>query len=570
MGIVKNIGKWMFPADEKPPVKEIAVTSEDNAQPSAFGGGSLGGYGNYNPIFPMAFDGEKNLGEMGPIRQYFLNHYALRLRSRQLFIESEICHTVITRYCQWVIGRGLALKAEPKIEVLATEGINIIDTEVFNDNVERRWEVYASSKLADATGRMTLNELSSEAFIEKKIGGDMLVILTVVAGLVKVRHVDGAHILTPPTLSFDGVDYRAENGNRVRLGVEIDALGAHVAYYVRCGTILDYKRIEAYGKKSGMRMAILVTDKKYTVDSERAMPLIVAIMETAKRLERYNSATLGSAEERQKIAYFFQHATNSTNEDPQAALRAKAFAGYANVQADLPRDVNGDQLANRVAASTNKQVYNLPNDVEIKSMESKQELHVSEFSMLHIDLICATVGIPPNVAMSKYEDSFSASRMAGKDWEHTFMLERENFAQQYLQPIYALQMYVWVHSNKIQAPGYLTALTQKNEMAIAAYLYARWDGENFPDIDPLKTINYLRAATGPTLAHVPFMNAEAAAKYINQGEVKAIMKQTEKDLALAKKLGIEREDKLTGVPIENEQGGVAPVKKKNGKKAGGK
>lgn len=544
---IELFGKTIFETKATAPVIEQV---EETIQPQASYLG-WGGYNYNNPIFPRIYDGEKNMGEMGPIYQYFLAHYQLRARSRQLYLESEICQTVIRRYTQWVIGSGLLLQAEPQKDVLKSKGINI-DTEVFNKSVESYWKVYANSKMADATGKKTLNGLQAEAETESKIGGDMLVLLSVVKGIVKVRHIDGSHVMTPPYISSINGDSYAENGNRVRWGIEIDANGKQVAFYVRACDGITYERIEAIGRKSGMVMAYMIFGFKYTIDSERGMPLLVAVMETAKKLERYNSAALASAEERQKIPYFFEHGVTSTNEDPQLGIRAKITAGRHNIQADTATTINGDQLASKVAASTNKQVYNLPNDVSVKSLESKQELHVSEFSMLHVDLICATVGIPPNVAMSKYEDSFSASRMAGKDWEHTFMLERKTFSQQYLDPIYALQVYVWVHSNEIQAPGYLTAFMKGDEMAINAYLYARWVGDSFPDIDPLKTAKYLREMTGPTLAHIPFMTPESATEYMGQGSSDAIMEQVSKDLELAEKLGIEREDLQTGVPETNE------------------
>lgn len=528
-------------------------------QPQAFYGDTYG----YNRVYNLRYDGEKNLGEMGPLRRYLLDHYALKVRSRQLYIESEICQTVIHRFTDWVIGGGLILQAEPQIDVLKVEGISV-EAEEFNKSIESRWKVYANSKLSDMKGKMTLNELQAEALEETKIGGDILVVLNVVNGLVKVRHIDGAHVMNPTTAAFNGTDYVAPNGNRIRWGIELDSAGRHVAYWVRLANLIEFERIEAIGKKSGMVMAYMVCGLKYTIDSERGMPLIAVVMETAKKLERYTSAALGGAEERQKIALFFEHGQSSNNEDPTVGQRAKAAAGFNNVAADLPIDINANQLANQVAASTNKTVYNLPNDVTIKAIESKQEVHVQDFGMFNIDLICAAVGIPPNVAMSKYEDSFSASRMAGKDWEHTFMNERKTFSQQYLNPIYALQTYVWVHQNKITAPGYLTAITQKNEIAVASYLHCRWVGDKFPDIDPLKTANALRVMLGHTADHLPMITMEAAAEQTDQGEFTSIINQVAKELEQAKALGIEREDKLTGVPIEG--GAVENPPKKTVKK----
>ena len=533
---IKFLGITLY----KPQPDVELVVDEPHAQtdiqsPKAYFDGW--GNSNYQPIYPIRFDGEKTIGEIGPIYQYFMDYPRLRLRSKQLFIESEPCQAVVKKYVAWTIGGGLTLKAEPQVEVLKTEGITITP-EAFNKSVESRWKIYSNSKMGDATGKQTLNELEAQALLERIIGGDMLVVLSVVGGTVKVRHIDGGHLVTPPYFSPIGMDATAPNGNRVRGGVEIDASGQHVAYYVRTDDILTYDRIEAFGKKSGMRMAYLLVGPKYTIDSERGMPLLAAVMETAKKLERYNAAAVAGAEERQKVSFFFEHDTLSSNEDPQAGIRAKASAGRGNIQADLAPDVNGNRLAANIAVSEERNVYNLPNGTTIKSIDSKQEVNVNEFGMFQIDLICAAVGIPPNVAMSKYEDSFSASRMAGKDWEHTFMLDRKTFSQQYLDPIYSLQVYLWVLNNKVEAPGYVKALMEKNEFATAAYLSCRWVGDSFPDIDPLKTAKYLRTMMGPALAHLPIMDAEAAAEAGMQGEWDGIVRQSSEELKMAARVGI--------------------------------
>lgn len=492
------------------------------------------------------YDGEKNIGEMGPIKRYDKDFYALRMRSKQLYLESEICQVVINRFTQWVIGNGLKLKSEPQKEVLSFYKINI-DTEAFNKPMESVWKVYANSKLPDYSGQQNLPALSEEAHREAKLGGDILVVLRVIDNLVRVQHIDGMHVGNPPGCSMSFVEDKVlgaqsangydfiypETGNRIRLGVEIDATGAHVAYHVHVGVGLDYKRVLAKDSK-GFTRAYMYYGFKPEIDATRGTPLLSVVMESAKKLERYNSAILAGAEETAKIAYVFEHGVSSNNEDPTLGIRLKASIGQpapgGASATDLAVDTVGNALARDFAVSTEKRVINLPTDVKVTTLEGKQQVHVSEFSMFHVDMICASVNIPPNVAMSKYEDSFSASRMAGKDWEHTFMTERSDFSQHYLSPIHTLQMYVWILENRIQAPGFLISLQNKNVLAIEAYVYARWTGDMFPDIDPLKTVKFLREATGIASEQAPYMTLEAAAEYLGQGDYSAIIKQYGKEL----------------------------------------
>ena len=74
--------------------------------------------GTYEPVYPSNFNGEKNLGELGPMRYYFMDYVGLRFRSWQAFIESATGLTVIKKFGSWVVGKGLKLQAEPSQALL--------------------------------------------------------------------------------------------------------------------------------------------------------------------------------------------------------------------------------------------------------------------------------------------------------------------------------------------------------------------------------------------------------------------------------------------------------------------
>ena len=76
------------------------------------------GVGSFNPIFAYNYNGEKNLGEIGPIRNYRLDYALLRMRSWQSFHESEITQTIMNRFNMWVVGKGLKLQCEPVTNIL--------------------------------------------------------------------------------------------------------------------------------------------------------------------------------------------------------------------------------------------------------------------------------------------------------------------------------------------------------------------------------------------------------------------------------------------------------------------
>lgn len=499
--------------------------------------------------FTVSYDGEKNLGEMGVIKNYLIDHESLRARSWQLYLESEVCQMVFRRYAKWVIGTGLKLQSEPQNSVLQTEKIKPLKTEDFNRVIEARWKVYSNSKMGDYSTTQSLNMCAKEAFINAIVGGDCLVVLRYVDGLVKTQIIDGAHVKSPINLRIVDNDYITASGNRVRHGVEIDSRGRHVAYYVRKNGY-EYERIEARGKKSGVLMAFLVYGLEYRIDNIRGIPLVSSVMESAKKLDRYKEATVGSAEERQKIAYAIEHTNESTGESPLLERAAKAN-GMMNTNTGLATTNDGAVLANNIAVTTNKQTFNMPIGSTLKSLESKNELYFAEFYNTVLGLICAVVGIPPEVALSKYDSNFSASRAALKDWEHTLQVERKEFADQFYQPIYNFWLETEILNNKVQANGYLNSLATNNQMALEAYRNARWVGANVPHIDPLKEVNAERAKLGTAGAHLPLTTLEAATEALNGGESTSNLEQFALELDSAIQNDIPIEQKYSTPQTEN-------------------
>ena len=492
------------PQQEQPPTKEARLS-----------------YRRYD-----YFDGEKNLGEVGPVKDYELDVDVLRARSWQLYLESEICQMGINRFARWVIGRGLTLQAIPETDVLQSEGIRL-DSEKFNAQTESRFKVYSDSKIADFSDMKSLNELAHTAYVNSIVGGDVLVILRLVNGIVKVQLIDSCHISNPTDVGVSPTGDVLYRGNILRNGVELDKNGKQIAYHVQY-TPFEWRRIPARNAKTGQIMAFLVYGLDFRMDGTRGMPILSSVIETAKKLERYKEAAVGGAEERQKIPYFIEHGVNSTNENPLNKGLAKIKDFNPN-RDDVPVDELGNQLASEVYATTNKMTFNMPNDSTIKSLGVSQEMSFKEFYNTVSDDVFSTIGIPPNVARMLYDSNFSASRAALKDWEHTLEVTRARFYRMFYAPIYALWLDTEILKNKIQAQGYISALMRRDEMVLAAYRSADWTGDNVPHIDPEKEVRAERLKLGAKFDNVPLTTVEAATMAINGGDSVNNMEQAEKE-----------------------------------------
>jgi hypothetical protein len=477
----------------------------------------------------VSFDGEKTPGEIGPILRYVMDYHALSARSWQAYIESDIAKTITDRFSMWVMDKGLRLQTIPNSEVLSTAGITL-NREPFSKLVESRFSVWANSNLSTYNEKTPFQMLSIDIFKHCKIGGDTLVVLRYIDKMVKVEMIDGAHIGSPMLGKPQYV------GNRVVDGVEIDSRGRIVGFHIR-KSVNEYRFVEAKSKETGLTVAFLVHGSKYRANNERGLPIIAASLETLKKIDRYKEAAVGSAEERQKIAFAIEHDQFSTGENVLGQVQSM-FTDDTSGQT-LPVNDEGDALARTVKETTNKQTFNMPIGAKLKALESKNEMFFKEFYSTNADIICGTFGIPPNVAWSIYNDSFSASRAATKDWEHTISVERYLFQVQLLKRVYQYWFHIEVLENRISATGYLQAFYTNDIITVEAYTTCRFTGPMFPHIDPLKEVNAERRKLGKFADNIPLTTVEQATENLMSGEYGSNVEQFQDEVKIFTDLGFE-------------------------------
>lgn len=482
----------------------------------------------FKPMFNVSYDGETDQGAMGPIKRYWLDHIALRARSWQSYLDSDITQGIINKYTGWIIGGGLKLQSEPDEMVLSSEGISI-SKEDFSKKVEARFKVYTRSKMISHNKQKNLAQIAKTAHINAVIGGDVLVVLRLVSGNITIQLIDGSQVQQP--LFLDLAHAKAKDrGNKIRHGVETNKRDEPVAFYIR-KRFNESTRIRA--KSAGRLTAFMVHGLEYRIDGVRGIPLISAVMQKIKMVDRYSEATVGSAEERQKVVFAIEHNVTSTGENPLLAQARAAFNADAETQTG---DIDGEATAAKVAATTNKQAINMPIGATLKALESKNELYYKDFYQTNVNAIASALGIPPEVAYSKYDSNFSASRAALKDWEHTIMVQRGNFSTQFYQNVYNFWLEIEILKNKIQAPGYLVAQAGKNNMVIESFQSARFVGANVPHIDPVKEVLAERLKLGTGMAHASLTTAEAATEALNGGDYDTNIAQVRRELTEAEEL----------------------------------
>jgi len=366
----------------------------------------------------------------------------------------------------------------------------------------------------------SLHTLANDALKTSFLGGDCLVILRVEDGEVNVQIIDGQQVQTP-ILNDKFHKEATSKGNIINHGIEKDKRGRHVAYYVKTfkpGSFLgEYVRIEAYGKKTGRKMAWMMYFDKHRIDHDRGIGGLTSILEKIEKLDRYTEATVGSAEERAKLPFFIEHDEHSTGENPMAGRLKKALGKDDDSAVDSYSE--GENKAKLIQNTTSKMVFNLPRGAKISAPNANtSEINYPEFWKAVFQSLAAAVDVPPEVALQVYNSNYSASRAAINGWQHSINVQRQKLTEDFYQPIFELWLELKVLKSKVNAPGYLQAIREHKTEGLAAYANCRFTGSNMPHIDPKKEVDAIRRMLGSELDHVPLINLEQAVEKLNSGD----------------------------------------------------
>lgn len=476
------------------------------------------------------WDGEKRYGELGVPIDYISDFRSLSIRSWQSFYTSDIAQTIIKNYLYWIVGSGLNLQCEPLEKPIKSQDKNF-DRDSFVDDVELLWKLYSNNNMSSYSNMSDINRLAWEAQLNAIIGGDVLCIMRYENGSPNIELIDGLHISTP--FSGNWLSEAKARGNKIKYGVEVDNRGKHVAYYVR-GENGQYSRISAYHSKTKRPIAWMVYGFKYRIGDTRGMPLLGVVLEEIKKLGRYKEAILGSAEERAKVAWFISHGKNSTGENPMLDAVANAIKSGNGTDKDTEM-YEGDETARKIASTTGKQVFNMPTDSELKSLSSESESQFQDFFTPNFDIICSSLGIPPEVALGKYNSNYSASRMAVKTWEHKILIDRSFFAKMYYKPIYWFWLDMSILKGDITANGYILSKVSKNTIVQECYKNCEFEGINMPHVDPYKEVMAERKKLGNET--IPLTSLEKSTKRLNDNDWRQNITKHSAEMKLYKKLG---------------------------------
>lgn len=476
--------------------------------PQEKGGHFVGKY----PVEEKEYDGEKTDGDLGSPYEYHLDYESMAARAWQHFIDTDFVSIVLERYLEWIIGTGLRLEAKPDVDVIRSEGVEISDDRInkFTTIAENRFRLLAESKLSDYRQIDNLHKISIEIIKNAFLSGDCLAIYRIDEnGLINTDYINGQEVKTP---------YGNRSENRIIQGVEIDERGRHLAYWVQ-KDLFEYERVEAKDKFGRVR-AELVTWKKGKRSDVRGLSGLHMVFQKMKNMDRYSEASVQGAVTRANLAYFLESDKDST---PAATFLNRA--NTAKVTKESDNNFTPD-TKRKIYADTAKSIFELNPGQKVTMPESKNEVNVGDFVTSYFNQFCAAIGIPPEVALQLYTNSFSASRMATKSWEHTLRVKR--YYTTIYKSVYNLFIDVQVSGGKMNIPQLKSAINRGNEFLISAFTKAELIGVNVPHADPVREAKAHRELLGDS--DIPLETAGKATETLGTGDYEEIIKTRKREM----------------------------------------
>lgn len=410
------------------------------------------------------------------------NNYTLRQRSRMLYMAAPIATAALKRQRTNVVGNGLKLKSTINREVL---GMTPEAAEEWQKRTEAEFALWAERRNAcDATGVNDFYGMQQLVMLSWPMSGDCFAVVKhygttpLMPYSLRLHIVEADRVRTPTAdggIGFLTTTGTAKNGNAIYDGVEVDASGRIVAYYISNNypyqnTIVptEFSRVEAYGRRTGLPNILHIMDSERP-DQYRGVPYLSQVMEPLLQTRRYTEAEL------------------------MAALVQSFFTVFVKTEAG-----SSDMPFNEVGGDNVEEVSRDPNEYEmgpgtVNMLEPGEDVafgsptHPNTGFDTFMRAMCEQVGaaleIPADLLIMSFNSSYSASRAALLEAWKAFRMRRAWLVKDFCRPVYELWLTEAVARGRIIAPGFLT-----DPLIRQAYLQSEWIGPSQGQLDPTKEV----------------------------------------------------------------------------------
>lgn len=402
----------------------------------------------------------------------------LRKRARDLYAGGGLARSGPATLTTNVVGWGIQPKPKIDGELL---GMSDEACDEWERKALKEFKLWAESCMCDAERSKNFYTMQQLAFLSELMSGDVFVLFGMKENKrnpyqFTIRILEADRVSTPDSSEGESESRETESGGRIVDGIEIDREGVVTRIHIAsrhplletASETLSWTAIDVIGKETGYPNILHIMTHERP-EQRRGIPFVASQIEQIKQLDRYINAELAA----QIVCSMLTAFVTSAEDDGKLGLEDAV---------NESEKVTDDEMKLELAPGA---IYALPPGKDIKNINpTRANTGFEQFISALETLIGASMEIPKEVLVKKYESNYTAARSALLDFWRTVRVHRTAFNMSFNQPIYEQWLSEAVALGRIDAPGFF------DDPAIRkAWCGCMWMGASMGHVDPLKEVN---------------------------------------------------------------------------------
>lgn len=403
-------------------------------------------------------------------------------RARDLDENNGWINGGLDRRVESVIGGQIKLSAQPVYSLLNRD----IDWRMkWARDVQARYRVWANDieRRCDARQTLSFGAMAKLAYLTYVRDGEAAAeIRDDDRGLSNTTNV----LLIAPERISHPTDRGLMEGPLLRNGIEYDANGAPIAYYVSSQHQADptpnkgrltWERIPAKGPTGRAKFVHVFSPRR--VEQMRGISRLAEAMVPSKMVDRVDRAEVAAALKSAIHSFFIK--SPGTTDELEEALAPGSDTGegwigdYLDFRQNKPVDVDYANV-----------VHLFPGEDVVTPERTSPNSNYPDFVRFVLQKIAGSLGLSYQQLSGDWQSiNYSSARALLNEMWRSFLEDRHFFTQAFLTPIYAAWLEIEVANGDVKVPGGPVAF-YKNKTALCM---AEWIGPGRGTVDPLKEAN---------------------------------------------------------------------------------
>lgn len=397
-----------------------------------------------------------------------------RERSRIAVDISPVAESTVNTISTLTVGHGLELESQPMWHLIPeAKGWSDEKKSEWVKDVESRFKLWSRRSSSVYDQSMNRYQQEQQEFYHGLIDGEYF----------HIYRYNSNSKINPMTIQLiRPEDVRSPTGSLVSKGncqengIEYNSKGQAVAYHIYNHSTFKTVRVPKVGARSGR---VFVNHVKHG-NKRRGVGIIANMIAELVKLGDYEMLEIQAAVVNALYAVWVE-SPDDTDGIPVLNQGLKGNAQASATTKDFEKWDNDRKEINYSEGGL--QVDQLPAGHKIQSFDSKRpNTNFGVFSDQVKKNLFASKNMPLSVVDKQFQDNYSASRAELiLAW---YEIEKYRFNQSFTDDvIYTMWLWGEILSTKVPAPGFLNDIETRE-----AWSYAKWIGNQRPDIDPLKSV----------------------------------------------------------------------------------